>query len=174
VSGIVTAVIDIDPLKDLRIVRRDVIAEAMPMRDCIEIVDQTMQTVSVGGATMPLRMTMQIGDGDDRLGVMPGALSLPPAMGVKLLALYPGNPLNGLSSHLGMVLLFNRQNGLPWAVLDAAALTRLRTAAASAVATRALAREDATTLAIIGTGEQAEAHLEAIPIIRPISNTNLH
>ncbi len=82
--------------------------------------------------------------------------------------LFPGNPAAGLSSHLGLVLLFEPRHGLPVALLDAAELTAIRTAAVSGLATRLLAREDAGDLAILGSGEQAHSHLEAMLAVRPI------
>jgi len=90
------------------------------------------------------------------------------AYGVKLISLFPDNPAKGLSSHIGAMVLFDPETGAPSAIVDADALTAIRTAAASAVATRTLARPDATTLAIIGTGEQAVSHIEAIRTVRDI------
>lgn len=79
----------------------------------------------------------------------------PAVLGAKLIVVYPGNPRLGRSSHLGVVVLFDPEGGAPMALADAAEVTAIRTAAASAVATRVLARPDAGDLAILGTGEQA-------------------
>jgi ornithine cyclodeaminase/alanine dehydrogenase-like protein (mu-crystallin family) len=81
---------------------------------------------------------------------------------------YPDNPKHGLSSHIGLVVLFDTETGMPLAVMDAAEITAIRTAAASAVATRALARKDASHLAILGTGEQAVTHLGAMSKVRAL------
>jgi ornithine cyclodeaminase len=135
------------------------------MVKAIELVAEAMAAVSNGNAKLPLRTAMDI-DGVNKLGIMPGVLG--EVYGVKLISLFPGNPAKGLSSHIGAMVLFDPETGAPSAMVDADALTAIRTAAASAVATRALAREDAETLAIIGTGEQALSHIEAICAVRGI------
>ncbi|MCE8544446.1 ornithine cyclodeaminase family protein [Ruegeria pomeroyi] len=152
----------------MKIITAEEIRQHLPMRDAIEVVELTMIRVSDGQANLPLRMVMDI-DGTNRLGVMPGALSDPTLYGIKVLSLFPGNPAKGLSSHIGTVLLFDAETGQPRAALDADAITAIRTAAATAVATRALARPDARVLALIGTGEQAESHIEALTVVREIA-----
>src|SRR5208283_3884404 len=107
------------------------------------------------------------------LGNMPGYLAEPDCFGVKLLSLFPDNPAAGLSSHLGLVLLFEPNHGLPVAMLDAAELTAIRTAAVSGLATQLLAREDACDLAILGSGEQARSHLEAMLVARPLRRVRI-
>jgi alanine dehydrogenase len=114
-----------------------------------------------------LRQAVPLG-GEDKFGIMPGALGGDGSYGAKLLSLFPRNPDRGLSSHSGVMLVFDRETGLPKACLDASVLTALRTAAASAVATRLLARPDARRLAIIGAGEEAEGHLVAMRAVRPL------
>jgi len=143
--------------------------QLLPMREAIETVQQAMIGVAQGKANMPLRSVMEI-DGTNRLGVMPGALRDPDVYGVKLISLFPGNPAKGLSSHIGSMVIFDNDTGAVAAILDADALTAIRTAAASAAATRALARGDAANLAIIGTGEQAESHIEAMLCVRDITS----
>jgi len=91
------------------------------------------------------------------------------AYGLKAICIFPGNPAAGLDSHQGVVLLSSAQTGEPLAVLNASAVTEIRTAAVSAVATELLARADATELAIIGTGVQARSHLLAIAAARPLT-----
>jgi len=145
----------------------DEINTHLPMDKAIEIVRDVMIRVSEGKAELPLRTVMDI-DGTNKLGVMPGALKDPSLYGVKVLSLFPGNPAKGLSSHIGAVLMFDMETGKPAAFLDADAITAIRTAAATAAATDALARKDATSLTIIGTGEQAETHLQAINEVRDL------
>ncbi|AAV97046.1 ornithine cyclodeaminase family protein [Ruegeria pomeroyi] len=152
----------------MKIISAEEIRQHLPMRDAIEVVEKTMIQVSQGKANLPLRTVMDI-NGTNRLGVMPGALSDPTLYGIKVLSLFPGNPAKGLSSHTGTVLLFDAETGQPRAALDADAITAIRTAAATAVATRALARSDAQVLALIGTGEQAESHIEALTLVREIA-----
>ncbi|WP_247654441.1 ornithine cyclodeaminase family protein [Microvirga sp. HBU67558] len=143
----------------------------LPMADAIEIVENAMIAVSAGAANLPLRSVVDVGE-PNRMGVMPGAL-LPghgqteACFGVKLVSLFPGNPDAGFSSHQGAIVLFEPEHGSAIAMMNAGLLTAIRTAAASAVATRALARPDSGTLAMIGAGEQAEHHLEAMLCVRP-------
>jgi len=146
------------------------VRRCLPMDKAIGLVAEAMIAVSEDKANLPLRTAMDI-DGVNKLGIMPGVLG--GVYGVKLISLFPGNPAKGLSSHIGAMVLFNLETGAPTAMVDADALTAIRTAAASAVATRALAREGAETLAIIGTGEQALAHIEAICAVRDIRNIRI-
>jgi alanine dehydrogenase len=149
----------------LRILGGAEIKALLPMAACVELMRTTMIAVSEGRARIPLRTVLPVSNGG-MLGNMPGYLAEPECFGVKLLSLFPGNPAAGLSSHLGLVLLFEPKHGLPVALLDAAELTAIRTAAVSGLATRLLAREDAGDLAILGSGEQARSHLEAMLVVR--------
>jgi len=143
------------------------VAALLPMHDAIEVVDGVMRVVSAGGAQLPLRHAVPVG-GKNLMGVMSGALEEPHCYGVKLVSLFPDNPARGLSGHRGAVVLFEPVTGGAVAMMDAGLLTAIRTAAASAVATRALARTGASRLTLIGTGEQAEHHLDAMLAVRPI------
>ena len=145
----------------------DDIRRLVTIADLIEPIAAAMVGVSRREAQLPLRLAMPLG-GEDKFGIMPGALGGDATYGAKLLSLFPRNPDRGLSSHAGIMLVFDRATGLPKACLDASALTALRTAAASAVATRLLARPDARRLAIIGAGEEAEGHVTAMRAVRPI------
>jgi ornithine cyclodeaminase/alanine dehydrogenase-like protein (mu-crystallin family) len=95
------------------------------------------------------------------------------AFGLKAICILPGNPAAGLDSHQGVVLLSSGQTGQPLALLNASAVTEIRTAAVSAVATELLARADAAELAIIGTGVQARSHLLAIAAVRPLDRVRV-
>ncbi len=143
------------------------VADLLPMTQAIEVVDAVMRDVSKGSAALPLRSAVPVGGGN-MMGVMPGAIGDPACFGVKMVSLFPDNPAQGLSSHRGAMVLFEAETGGAIAMMDASLLTAIRTAAASGVATRALAREDAANLAIIGYGEQAEHHLDAMMAVRPI------
>lgn len=145
------------------------IHDLLSYEHCIAAVERAMVETSAGRAILPLRQVMGTPGGAGRFGMMPGALRGDGSFGIKLISLYPGNPAMGLSSHLGLFVLFEAAHGRPRAILEAGALTAIRTAAASAVATRHLARKDARRLAIIGTGEEAASHLQAIPIVRDIA-----
>jgi ornithine cyclodeaminase len=152
---------------EIRILRGEDVKRLLPMTACIDLMEATMIAVSRGEADIPLRGVTFAGP-RGKLGNMPGYLARPECFGVKLVSLFPGNHAVGLSSHLGLVLLFEAEHGRPVAIMDAAEITAIRTAAASGLATRCLARDDAGDLAILGAGEQARGHLEAMLAVRPI------
>jgi ornithine cyclodeaminase/alanine dehydrogenase-like protein (mu-crystallin family) len=156
------------PHQGLLIVSGADVRRALPMLDCIEAVDRAMRALSNGAADVPLRTVMRLPGGRNFFGVMPGYLEGPRGLGVKIITIFPDNAKRGLSSHIGLVLLFDTEIGFPLAVMDAAEITAIRTAAATAVATRALARKDASHLAILGTGEQAITHLESMSKVRAL------
>lgn len=127
-----------------------------------------MRAVSRREVELPLRSMVRL-PGRDMMGMMGGWLGHPPGHGIKVLSLFPDNPSHGRSSHAGLMILFDAKTGLARACLDAAVLTAIRTAAATAMATDILARKDATRLTILGCGEQAAVHIEAMRAIRPIT-----
>jgi ornithine cyclodeaminase len=148
-----------------RIVRQDEVLALLPMADCIEAVEVALRALAGGEAVLPLRQAMWLPDRSGLLGVMPAHLGPPGILGIKVITVMPGNHGTELDAHQGAVLLFEADRGRLLAVVDASAVTAIRTAAASAVATRALAREDAGDLAILGTGTQARSHLEAMRLV---------
>ena len=152
----------------MKILSQTDVATLLPMTEAIEVVARAMIGVSAGQATLPLRNMIPVG-GDNRMGIMPGAIGDPPCFGVKLVSLFPGNPARGLSSHRGAMVLFEAETGGAIAMMDASLLTAIRTAASSGVASRILARPEAASLVIIGNGEQADHHLDAICAVRPIT-----
>ena len=131
-----------------------------------------MRDLSAGRVIAPQRTIMTVNPAT-RLGLMPGAMPDIGRFGLKVVSLSSDAPKYGLPSHQGLMLLFDDVTGRPLAALDTHALTRLRTAAATAVATRALAKAGANTLAIIGCGDLAGTHLEAIAAVRPIRRVAL-
>lgn len=145
---------------------------ALPITDCVDVIERAMIEVSRGRANLPLRWMMPLGGGN-AMGIMPGGMEDPAVHGIKLVSLYPANPKRGLSSHQGIILLFDTETGTPIAALDGASVTAQRTAAASAAATRALARQDARVLAILGAGEQADHHLPAQLAVRPFDEVRV-
>lgn len=145
----------------------------LPMRDCIEIMASTLATLARGDAVLPLRTVIRIPQTGDAFGVMPAYLGAPKTIGAKIVTVFPGNHGTDLDSHQGAVLLFDRDDGRLVALLDATPITTIRTAAVSAVATRLLARETASRLAIIGSGVQARAHIEAMCAVRPIASVRV-
>lgn len=155
------------PPLDLRVISGEELRILLPYDECVAAVRQAMQGVSAGRVLMPLRQFMPLPAGDGKLAWMPGYLGDPECFGIKLLSLFPGNPKVGLSSHVGLYVLYESAHGRPLAIMEASALTAIRTAAASVVATLALAPPDAHTLAILGTGEEARSHVDAFQAVRP-------
>ena len=151
----------------------DDVRERLPMDRCIDLMHDIQIGLSRGDVSLPLRSYLPLpyptGETSGLL-MMPGALAEPAIFGAKLLSIFPDNgrlpdPLPVIQ---GCVLLFDGGDGHPLALIDAASLTAIRTAAASGAATRALAREDAGTLALLGYGVQADTHLQAMRAVRPI------
>ena len=152
--------------------QRDIVA-LLPMKDCIGVMANALGALARGESQVPLRTMMRMPNGQDIFALMPAYVGSPPAVGAKIISVFFGNHGTQFDSHQGAVLLFNAQNGSLEAVLDATAITSIRTAAVSAVATRLLAREDADDLAIIGSGVQARQHLEAISLVRKIERVRI-
>ncbi len=136
---------------------------------CIAAVRGAMIALSAGETRQLLRSIMHFEDGR-MFGVMPGAMGDTAAFGAKVLSVFPQNFEVGRPSHQGVVLMFDPVSGELACVAEASSITAIRTAAASAVATDALARPDARRLAILGYGDQAEAHAEAIGKVRDLES----
>lgn len=134
------------------------------MEELIPAVERAIIAFSAGRVAQPVRQMLRVESQGGFFGAMPAAGEL--GMGVKLVTFYPGNAERGLHTHLAMILLFDPETGEPLAVMDGRLITEMRTAAASAVATRALAAPDAATLAVLGTGVQARVHVEALRLVR--------
>ena len=134
------------------------------MAECIEVVADAFAALEDGEMTQPLRSVFVPPDANGLMAWMPAHHSgAAPVFGMKVLCLVPSNPTRGLDAHQGLVLVSDGTTGQLRALLDASPITAIRTAAVSALATRLLARADASTLAIVGTGVQALGHLESIP-----------
>lgn len=139
---------------------------------CIPIVRQAMIDFSAGRTRQLLRSIVPLAAGR-MFGVMPGALAEGGPFGAKLISVFPDNFDRGEPSHQGLIVIFDPESGAVACVVDAEAVTAIRTAAASAVATDALARPGAHRLAILGYGEQAATHARAIATVRPISRVTV-
>jgi len=126
-----------------------------------------MADVSAGRASMPSRIAASV-PGGGLLAAMTAHLQGSGAMAAKLVSLFPSNAGTRLPTHQAVVIVFDAECGEPLALLDGTSITTLRTAAGSALSAELLAREDAETLAILGTGVQARAHAEAMVRVRPI------
>src|SRR4030095_10483188 len=116
---------------------------------------------------------MWLPDKKGLLGMMPGYDKTAGVMGIKLISVFHGNRDKGHPSHQGVVVLFDSSNGQPLMIFDASEITALRTAAASALATKLLSNGNSEVLSIIGSGEQAERHIESILLVRKITQINV-
>jgi alanine dehydrogenase len=140
----------------------------LTMPACIEIMAEVLRATSRGDAVLPLRSSTWMPDRTGMIGLMPGFVAAPPRFGLKVVSIFPGNHGTGYDSHQGVVMLFDPAHGTPIAIVDASSITAIRTAAVSGVATRALAREEAGDLALLGAGVQATTHLAAMRAVRSI------
>ena len=151
----------------MRFIDRDEVARRLTYEVCIPIVREAMIALSKGETIQLLRSIISLSPG--RLyGTMTGAMGAEGAFGSKLISVFSENFAKGVQSHQGIVVLFDPESGAPVCVLHAGEVTAIRTAAASAVATDALARAEASRLAILGYGEQAGTHARAISKIRKL------
>ena len=149
------------------IIERETLMQLLTMEDCIEAIDNCMRQTSAGNLVNPPRSGFKAGKGI--LAWMPGYLGEPEGFACKLITQFPEARLKGYSSHSGVTVYFEAETGQPAMIVDSGYLTAVRTAAASAVATRALARDDASNLALVGSGEQGYLHVAAMLAVRPIS-----
>jgi ornithine cyclodeaminase/alanine dehydrogenase-like protein (mu-crystallin family) len=138
------------------------------MRDTIDVVHRAFIEHANGRAVFPLRSVARAESG--LLGAMPGSVhGERPALGAKLVTVFSGNAARGVHTHNALIILFSPESGDPLALMDGRYITEIRTAAVSVIASRALARSGASTVAILGTGVQARAHIEAMRTLESVT-----
>jgi len=153
----------------MRFIDRDEVARRLTYQRCIPMVREAMIAYSRGETKQLLRSILPMSEG--RLfGVMPGAMGAHGPFGAKLISVFHGNAARGIQSHQGLVILFDPETGTPVCALHAGEITAIRTAAASAVATDALARKDSRRLVLLGSGEQAATHARALGKVRDLES----
>jgi ornithine cyclodeaminase len=152
--------------------RHDV-TRLLPMQDCINVMAAAMQAASSGNVSVPPRSVTSLIDDSGHMFLMPASALEPPVYGAKVIGHHLGNPAKGLPSVQGYIALFDHETGEPIAIVEGSTITALRTAAASALATRELARQGARSHGIMGTGVQAAAHIEAIACVRDIGRVQV-
>jgi ornithine cyclodeaminase/alanine dehydrogenase-like protein (mu-crystallin family) len=150
------------------------VEQLLDMRGCIEAMAEALASLARGEVHVPLRAVVRPPREDTFIGLMPahrggGA----PLYSLKTVCVFPDNPKRGLDAHQGTVTLFDGESGETRAVMNASAITAIRTAAVSAVATRLLAREDAHELGILGAGVQARSHVEALRLVRDFDRVRI-
>jgi ornithine cyclodeaminase/alanine dehydrogenase-like protein (mu-crystallin family) len=153
----------------MRFIDREEVARRLTYDVCISIVRQAMIAFSKGETKQLLRSILPLSDGR-LLGIMPGAMGAHAPFGAKLISVFQENFARGIQSHQGLVILFDPETGAPVCIVHAGEITARRTAAASAVATDALAPTDARCLALLGYGEQAATHARAIAQVRDLES----
>lgn len=150
------------------------IERLLPMDRCIEVMADALSSLAKGEAHQPLRMIIRPPQASGTMGLMPAQIGGErPAYGLKAICLFPGNASRGKDIHQGAVLLFDNDTGDLLAAMNASAITAIRTAAVSGLATRLLAREDARVLAILGVGVQARSHLAAMACVRSLAQVRV-
>jgi ornithine cyclodeaminase/alanine dehydrogenase-like protein (mu-crystallin family) len=159
------------------------VLKALAPEQCAHAMAAVLAAHARGETFMPLRSVMMPPGAAGAMGLMPAWRGSGSAgrdapdqavFALKSLCLIPANPARGLDAHQGIVTLFDGQTGVATAILDASAITAIRTAAVTAVATRALAREDSSTMAILGAGVQARSHLDALMRVRPFTHVRIY
>jgi ornithine cyclodeaminase len=164
------AVLDLAGARPL-VLSGDDVRRLLPMDACIEAMEGAFRALAGDRAVLPLRQVVRLPRRGGLLGVMPSYLEVPvlgAVTGAKIVSVFPENHGTELDAHQGSVLLFEAERGRLLCLADASAVTAIRTAAASGLATRLLARADAGDLAILGSGVQAASHLEAMLAVREI------
>jgi alanine dehydrogenase len=144
------------------------VRRVLPMSDLIEAMQRALVEFSAGRVQQPLRSVLQVGSAHAFFGVMPAFIPASGALGTKLVTVFGSNAARGLPSHLATILMLDSETGQLLAVMDGRYVTEARTAAVSAVSAKLLARRNAATLALIGSGVQARSHLEALAEVRQL------
>jgi len=159
-------------MTDFRVYRAAEVRALLDFPGCIEAMRAAMAALSQDSREQPLRSIQPVSEGRF-FGLMPGMSSDSPGFGAKLVSVFRDPAQGGRSTHQGIVVLFEEATGSVVCVADAHEITRIRTACASAMATDTLARREASTLAVFGCGTQAEAHIQAVSLVRPISQIRI-
>ncbi len=155
------------------IINQSEVHQLLPMRECLDVMSRALKALARGEAILPLRPVLWLPEKYGALGMMPSYLGDIKAMGLKVVSVFPHNHGTEYDSHQGAVLVFETVHGQLLALMDSSSITAIRTGAVSGVATKLLARADAHTLAILGSGVQAKSHLAAMLQVRPIERVRV-
>ena len=146
----------------------DEVADLLELDALIDALAPAMADLSAGRASVPNRIGAVVPEVDGRLLAMPGYVPSQGSLVTKLVSLFPRNAGTALPTHQAVIVAFDPATGTPAALLDGTVITAVRTGACSALSARLLAREDASVLAVVGTGVQARSHARAMARVRPI------
>jgi len=144
----------------------------LPMGDLVSAMENALARFSAREVVQPVRTVLTVGAAK-AFGLMPAYMPQPARLGAKLVTVFNQNEARGLPSHLATIVLLDPETGALQAILDGRYITEARTAAVSAVSARHLARADAATMAIIGSGVQARSHLEAYAEVRRLEEVRV-
>ena len=145
----------------------------LPMSDLIAAMESALAKFSAGDVLQPVRTVLTVGPTKAYYGLMPACIPSPASMGAKIVTVFSDNHAKGLPSHLATIFLLDPETGSLLAIMDGRYITEARTAAVSAVSARFLARTEASTLALIGSGVQARSHLEALQHVRELKEARV-
>jgi alanine dehydrogenase len=145
----------------------------LSMDDLIAAMERALDRFSAGAVRQPLRSVVEVEAGHAFFGSMPAFMREPPVLGTKLVTVYHANVSQGLPSHLATIVLLDADTGALQAIVDGRYITEARTAAVSAASAKHLARADARTLAVIGSGVQARSHIEALTRVRTFDEVRI-
>jgi len=158
-------------VRELLYLSREDVERLLDIDAMLDALGKALVALSAGIAVVPPRVGIRVPD-LGLMGSMPGYVP-GVALEVKLVSVFPGNHHLGLPSHQGLIALFDEGDGAPLAVMDGTYITAIRTGGTAAVATRALARKDASVLAILGAGVQGGSHLETLPRVREFEDIRI-
>lgn len=136
------------------------VTKVLKYEQLIPAMEKALSDFSAGRVIQPVRNMLTIEEGKRFLGIMPAVAEY--GMGAKLVCFFPKNEGTGVPTHLAMIMLFEPETGRPLAFLDGRLITEMRTAAVSAAVTKYLAPKNSSVLALLGSGVQAHAHLQAL------------
>jgi ornithine cyclodeaminase/alanine dehydrogenase-like protein (mu-crystallin family) len=156
------------------ILDQEQVKRLLPMKHCITLMREALSTLARGASINPLRFVFHPNGTSRLLSMMPAYANASELLGMKIVTVSERGQGSQYDAHQGLVVLFDPQHGTPSAIFEASSITAIRTAAVSAVATDLLAGPQAGDLAILGSGVQARAHLEAMTLIRPVRRIRVY
>jgi ornithine cyclodeaminase len=160
-------------MQRFRLLTEDHVRSLLSMTELVTAMEAAVARFSAQEVLQPVRTVLSVGPTNAYFGLMPAYIEQPSRLGAKLVTVFNENHARGLPSHLATIVLLDPETGALIALMDGRYITEARTAAVSAVSARHLARPDAATLAIIGTGVQARSHLEACTDVRAIRDVRV-
>jgi alanine dehydrogenase len=160
-------------MQRFRLLTEDHVKSLLTVPDLITAMESAVARFSSREVLQPVRSVLSVGPAHAFFGLMPAYIAQPPSLGAKLVTVFNANHARGLPSHLATIVLLDPETGALVAIMDGRYITEARTAAVSAVSARHLARSNASTLAIIGTGVQARSHLEAYAEVRTLTEVRV-